>query len=171
MKNLKKILLGTVMGVYLSGCAGMQPSPQNSSTEKSIFVVLKTPVFNYADQGFIRKEGNKTGLEIYASGIAVMKLDISEGKVCNGTGLFSCMGKKEFNSRYLSASYPEDTLEKILKGEAIFGGKNLERSKKGFSQKIVQDGSHAIHYNVLNHAITFHDTISHIVIKVRKTDA
>lgn len=167
MKNVKKIILGAVAGVFLSGCAGVQPLSQ-SSTQKSIFIVMKTPVFHYADQGFIRNEGSTTGLEIYASGVAVMKLDISGGKVCNGTGLFSCMSKKEFNKRYLSASYPEDTFEKILRGEAIFGGKNLQRSKEGFSQNITQSGSHAIAYTVLNHAIVFRDTLSHILIKVRE---
>ena len=167
MKNLKKIILGTIAGVFLGGCAGVKPSPQGS-IEKSIFVVMKTPVFNYADQGFIRKEGGATGLEIYASGVAVMKLDISDGKVCNGTGLFSCMSKKEFNGRYLSASYPEDTLEKILRGEVIFGGKNLQRSKEGFSQNITQSGSYSIVYTVLNHAIVFRDTLSHILIKVKE---
>ncbi len=169
MKNVKKIILGAVAGLFLSGCVGVQPSLQ-SSTQKSVFVVMKTPVFHYADQGFIRKEGGTTGLEIYASGVAVMKLDISGGKVCNGTGLFSCMSNKEFNQRYLSASYPGDTLEKILRGEAIFGGKNLQRSKGGFSQKILQGGSHAIHYTVLNHTIAFHDTISHIIIKVKENE-
>jgi len=167
MKNLKKIILSTIVGVLLGGCAGVQPSSQ-SSIEKSIFVVMKTPVFNYADQGFIRKKGSATGLEIYASGVAVMKLDINNGKVCNGTGLFSCMSKKEFNRRYLSASYPEDTFEKILRGEVIFIGQNLQRSKEGFSQKITQSGSHAIHYTVLNHAIVFRDTLSHILIKVKE---
>ena len=169
MKKMKKVMLGTVLGIVLGGCVGVQPL-LTDSTQKGVFVVMRTPVFNYADQGFIRKGGNATGLEIYANGSAVMKLDIDTDKVCNGTGLFSCMSKKEFNHRYLSANYPEDTLEKILRGEVIFGGKNMSKNKNGFSQKIVEGGRYAIQYLVFNHTIAFHDTISHIVIKVRKVD-
>jgi len=163
MQDFKKIISGLMAVVFLGGCTSVQPT-----TEKSTFIVMKTPVFRYADQGFVRKGAGVTKLEIYANGIAVMKLDITQGEICNGTGLFSCMSKKEFNRRYLSAHYPEDTFEKVLRGEAIFGGKNLQRTKEGFSQKIVQAGSYAIDYTVLNHSIVFRDTISRILIKVKE---
>jgi len=167
MKNLKKIILGSVAVVLFGGCATMQPASQGT-VEKSAFVVMKTPVLKYADQGFIHKKAGATILEIYANGVAVMKLEISEGEVCNGTGLFSCMSKREFNKRYLSAHYPDDTFEKILRGEVIFGGKNLQQHKGGFSQKITQNGSYAIDYSVLNHSIVFRDTLTPVLIKVKE---
>ena len=162
----KKIAFGLIVAVLLSGCLSVQPRTQGR--ERSAFVVIKTPVLSYADQGFIRKSANAVILEIYASGVAVMKLEISNGQVCNSTGLFSCMSREEFNKRYLSASYPVDTFEKILRGEPIFGGQNLAQVKGGFSQKLTQGSSYAIVYKVFNHAIAFHDTISHIIIKVKE---
>ncbi len=162
----KKTAFGLMVAVLLPGCLSVQPTPQGR--ERSTFVVMKTPVLSYADQGFISKSADAVMLEIYASGVAVMKLKISNGQVCNGTGLFSCMPKEEFNKRYLSTSYPADTFEKILRGEPIFGGRNLEQMKGGFSQRLTQRGSYAIVYKVFNHAIAFHDTISHIIIKVKE---
>ena len=153
--------------LLLGGCVATQATLQDS-TEKSVFVVMKTPVMRYADQGFIHKKRGETQLEIYASGLAVMKLRIKGKEICNDTGLFSCMSKREFNKRYLSASYPDDTFEKILKGEVIMGGKGLERSKEGFVQKISQSGSYEINYVVLNHSIVFRDTLTPILIKVRE---
>lgn len=163
MVNFKKIIAGLVLAGLLGGCASVQPT-----TERSTFIVMKTPVFRYADQGFVHKGAGVTKLEIYANGAAVMKLEIAGGKVCNGTGLFSCMSEEEFNRRYLSASYPEDTFEKILRGEVIFGGKNLQKEQGGFRQKLMQSGSYAIAYTVFNHSIVFRDTISHIIIKVKE---
>jgi len=162
-----KTIVGVVAAAVLGGCMSVQPDTKQS-TQKSTFIVMKTPVFRYADQGFVHKGAGITKLEIYASGVAVMKLEISGGKVCNGTGLFSCMSREEFNRHYLSAGYPADTFEKILRGEAIFGGKNLQREKAGFRQELVRSGSYAIHYAVLNHSIVFRDTISHILIKVKE---
>ena len=167
MKNLKKIILGTTAVLLVGGCAVIQ-MPSQASTQKSAFVLMNTPVLKYADQGFIREEGTVTGLEIYANGVAVMKLKIEGGEVCNGTGLFSCMSREEFNKRYLSSGYPADTFEKILGGKAIFGGKNLNKTKEGFIQKIKEGNSYAIEYTVLNHAVVFRDTLSHILIKVKE---
>ena len=167
METFKRTIQGTVAALLLGGCAVIQPVVKEGAT-KSAFVVMKTPVLRYADQGFVREEAGATKLEIYASGVAVMKLSIEKNKVCNGTGLFSCMSKKEFNARYLSASYPEDTFENILKGEPIFEGKNLQRDKESFSQKIVQGSGSTITYTVSSHAIVFHDTLPAIVIKVRE---
>ncbi len=163
MVDFKKIIIVLVLSGVLGGCVSVQPMAQ-----KSTFIVMKTPVFKYADQGFIYKGAGSTRLEIYANGVATMKLEVADGKVCNGTGLFSCMSEEEFNKRYLSASYPKDTFAKILRGEAIFGGKNLQKEKDGFQQKLAQAGSYAIAYTVFNHSIVFRDTISHIVIKVKE---
>ncbi|NKQ41443.1 MAG: hypothetical protein HF962_07725 [Sulfurovum sp.] len=160
------IILLSLVAILLSGCITSQNTHQQRD-QKSKFIVMKTPVFRYADQGFVYKGSSTTKIEIYSSGVVVMKLDIAKGKVCNGSGLFSCMSKKEFNKRYLSASYPDDMLEKIFRGEAIFTGKNLIKKDKGFVQKITLAGSYNIDYTVLSDSIVFRDTVSNILIKVK----
>jgi len=119
----------------------------------------------YADQGFLYHDGKELRLEIYASGQAVLKLEVTPSQVC--TGGF-CMSQKAFNARYLSPHYPEAIVEKILKGEALFDGRNLVENGEGFTQEIKKEGLYDIHYSVLNGSIVFRDTINHILIKIRK---
>lgn len=168
MKNFINILLGAIVALYLSACATTQ-TPLQPEVQKSTFIVMKTPVFRYADQGFIQKSLGVTKLEIYANGTAVMKLEIKSGKICNGTGLFSCMSKGEFNKRYLSAAYPDDTFEQILRGEAIFGGENINStSDTMFTQNITEQGIYDIDYSVTGGDIIFRDLVTNILIKVRE---
>ncbi len=163
MKISRNISAAVLTASLFAGCSAIQPSIQ-----KSLFVVMKTPVFRYADQGFIQKSADSTKLEIYSSGVAVMKLEIGRSQVCNGTGLFSCMSKEEFNRRYLSPNYPSDTFEKILRGETLFGGKNVQKTDDGFVQRVVQPGIYDIEYRVSSSSITFRDTISAILIKIKE---
>ncbi len=168
MKRFQKILPSMIGSLFLIGCMGTQPTVPE--VQKSMFIVMKTPVLRYADQGFVQKSAGITKIEIYASGVAVMKLEITGSKVCNGSGLFSCMSKAEFNKRYLSLSYPESILEHIFRGEKIFAGTNLKPITGGFEQTIVKSGAYAIHYTVLKKSIVFRDTISNILIKVKDNE-
>jgi hypothetical protein len=133
-----------------------------------MFIVMKTPVLRYADQGFVSRSADQVAVEIYANGAAVMKLQIKKTEICNGSGLFSCLSKKEFNTRFLSMYYPKDIMENIFRGKKIFGGLGAEENSRGFTQTIKKAGEYAIHYSVLNGSIVFRDTISHIVIKVKE---
>ncbi len=147
----------------LGGCMKQEPTPQ-----EGIFVVWKTPVMKYADQGFLYHEKKKLRLEIYASGQPALKLTVTPAQVCSGA---LCMGKKEFNLRYLSPHYPEDTLERILEGEEIFGGEGLKREREGFTQHLRKAGRYDLHYSVLKDSIVFRDTINHILIKIQREGA
>ncbi len=158
----KKILFIALAILIYTGCSITQPLVQ-----KSTFIVMKTPVFRYADQGFINKGKDETKIEIYASGTPVMKLEIGSSQVCSGSGLFSCLSKRDFNKRFLSADYPDDTLEKIFRGEKIFAGLNTEYKNGGFVQSIKKDSLYEINYSVFNGSIIFRDTINNILIKVR----
>jgi len=54
----KLIAVGTV-ATLLGGCMGkpdLLPHGERSDAENSAFITMKTPVFRYADQGFIHKE-------------------------------------------------------------------------------------------------------------------
>ena len=152
------LAIGTMWA--LSGCK----EPQVPADQKGVFVIWKTPTMRYADQGFIYREPSRLRLEIYASGQAVMKLSVTPDQVCNGA---LCMDKKSFNFRFLSPEYPPELLDHLLRGEPIFGGKNLVRKDHGFTQRIEKPGRYRIVYTVLNGSVAFRDTINHIVIEIK----
>jgi len=155
------ILISLILSIGMfSGCGKQEPVPQ-----EGIFVVWKSPAMKYADQGFLYQEKDRLRLEIYASGQAALKLTVTPGQVCTG-GL--CLGKQEFNRRYLSAAYPADTLERILEGREIFGGARVVRSRGGLTQTLKKAGLYDIHYSVLNGSIVFRDKINDILIKIEK---
>jgi hypothetical protein len=163
-EKMRKFFSGVGMAgmvLFLSGCIG----EKEAVPQEGVFVVWKTPVMKYADQGFLYHEGEKLRLEIYASGQAVMKLTVSPSQVCSGA---LCMSKKEFNLRYLSPHYPETLLENLLSGRALFGGEGLERKDHGFTQRIKKPGLYAVEYSVLNGSVVFRDTINDILIKIQK---
>ena len=163
MKNIFSIVVLAVFGAILSGCSQSKAVPQ-----EGIFVVWKSPVMKYADQGFLYHEKGRLRLEIYASGQPALKLTVTSVQVCSGA---LCMSAKEFNRRYLSADYPADTLQKILEGRPIFSGEGRSETQAGFTQKIEKKGHYAIDYSVLNGSIVFRDTINRIVIKIQKESA
>ena len=134
--------------------------------ENSAFIVFKTPTFKYADMGFVYENSDEIKAEIYASGQALMSLTIKQDSVC--MSLLACMSKQAFNAQVLHASYPEDILDNIFRGKAIYGGKNLKKNRNGFTQKMISQNKYNIQYTVLNNEIVFRDTINHILIKVKK---
>jgi len=159
--NFKRTVLLLIISFLLSSCASKEYIKQNAA-----FIMFKTPTFKYADMGFIYENEKEVKVEIYGSGQALMSLEISETSVC--MSLLECMGKSAFNKEVLSGMYPEDILENIFRGKALFNGLGLERKGDGFTQKIIKKDKYNIEYNVLNNQIIFHDTINTILIKVKK---
>ncbi|MEA1954583.1 MAG: hypothetical protein U9O24_09350, partial [Campylobacterota bacterium] len=109
---------------------------------------------------------NEIKVELYGSGQALRSLVIAKGSICMSS--FACMSKKSFNKKVLHEGYPSEILENIFRGKVIFKSKNIQRSRNGFTQTIINKNKHHIEYKVLNNDITFHDTINNIVIKVKK---
>ena len=159
--NLKRIILLLMFGFLFSACA-----PKEYVEQKSALIIFKTPTFKYADMGFIYENEKEIKVEIYGSGQAMLSIEISETSVC--MSLLECMSKSAFNKEVLNSLYPEDILENIFKGQAVFDGIGLQIRGNGFTQKIVKKGKYNIDYSVLNNQIIFHDTINAIVIKVKK---
>jgi len=159
----KKInfLISSSVVLILSGCVGAMPE-YNSS--KSSFIVFKTPTIRYADQGFVSNASSETKVEIYGSGQAVMRLRITPSQVCMSS--LACMNGTEFNKKVLNANYPADTLEKIFKGEEIFGGEAAKMVSNGFIQHIKRANMN-ITYSVNGKNIKFVDTIAGVKIEVR----
>ena len=143
---------------------GCQPDPYKR--EWSAFIVMKTPVMRYADQGFIYEGKERVKVEIYANAQPLLHLEITPTKVCTGT--LSCLSRHRFNQEVLSAYYPDDTIEKIFRAQPIFGGEKLLQTRHGFTQHLVKRGKYDIRYEILNKQVQFRDTINHIVIKIKR---
>ena len=158
---LPNIIRALAITFLFSACTSKEYRTQNAA-----FIVFKTPTFKYADMGFVYENDEGLKTEIYGSGQALMSLEISKRSVC--LSLLQCMDQKAFNAKVLSAFYPEDTLENIFRGRAIFGGVGVEKNRNGFTQKLAKDKQYAIDYGVLNGQIHFRDTINAITITVKK---
>ena len=159
--NFKRTVSIFIMGFLLNACASKEYVQQNSA-----YIMFKTPTFKYADMGFIYENEQEIKIEIYGTGQALMSLQISETSVC--MSLLECMSKSAFNKKVLSGMYPEDILENIFRGRALFNGIGLEKRGTGFTQKIVKKEKYNIDYSVLNQQIIFRDTINAILIQVKK---
>jgi len=158
---VKKIGIFFITFLYLIGCT----SPQIEK-EESAFIVMKTGKLRYADMGFISNSGSKVKIEIYASGQPLVKFEINGMNICMST--FKCMEKRDFNSKFLHASYPDTLLENIFKSEPIFDKKGLSKKEDGFEQKLTKKGLYDISYRVTGKKRIFRDKTNKILIKVRE---
>ena len=159
--NHKIIIAITSLVFFLTAC-GTQPYKK----ENAAFIVFKTPTFKYADMGFVYEKRNEVKAEIYGSGQALMSWTIKQDTVC--MSLLACMSKKDFNAQVLHVAYPQNILDNILRGKAIYGGQNIKKNSNGFTQKIISHNKYNIEYSVLNNDIVFRDTINGILIKIKK---
>jgi hypothetical protein len=159
--DFKRIVVFLISSFLFGACA-----PKEYVTQNAAFIMFSTPTFKYADMGFIYENEEATKIEIYASGQALMSLEIREKAIC--MSLLECMSKRSFNERVLSGLYPEDTVENIFRGTAIFDGLGMKKSRNGFTQEIIKNNQYAILYSVFNKQILFRDTINNITIKVKK---
>jgi hypothetical protein len=156
---LKKTILFSSLLLFF-GCASKDPT-----TQKSAFIVFKTPSFAYADMGFIDKQPYTTKIEIYAMGQPALNFTINQSNVC--ISLLECLSKADFNAKFLSKYYPTGTLEAIFRALPIFKGDKLYQSSNGFTQKLQEPNKYDIEYRVEPTQSVFRDTINQIVIKVR----
>lgn len=160
MKRIKLFVM--VLTLFLAaGCMQTQYTKQDSA-----LIVFKTPVFSYADMGFIYENESELKVEVYGSGQPLMSMQLKNGSICMST--FECMDEKRFNARVLHKDYPVSLLKDVFSGKSIFDNEGYVKSRNGFTQHIVKKGKYAIEYSVLKRQILFHDTINHIIIKVKK---
>jgi len=160
MRYLKYFLLSLFL-FELWGCAEASYTKQDSA-----YIVWKTPVFKYADMGFIYENSNEVKVEIYSSGQVLMTLTATRDSVCMSR--LKCMSSRDFDRYVLSSHYPEDTIGNIFRGKPIFNGQKIDKKSNGFTQKFINADKYNIEYSVLNNQILFRDTINEILIKVIK---
>lgn len=152
-------LWASLLILLLSGC-GARPYVKTDVAT----IIMKTPKIKFADTGYVRSNNNLVALELFSAGQAVGKIEI-ENMICvEGKG---CMTKSSFNAEYLSAMYPDDILENILRSKPIFMGINLEQTDEGFEQRI-DDNVVDIRYTVREHQIYFKDRKNSVLIKIKK---
>ena len=159
--NKKIFILVIPFLLFLQACSNQPYLKQDVA-----LIVFKTPTFRYADMGFVYENRDEVKVEIYGNGQALMSLRISQNSVC--MSLLECMSKESFNQKVLSSSYPAGILDAIFRGKPIFGGRNLQKNRNGFTQTIVKPNKYNIHYSVLKREIIFRDTINTILIKIKK---
>lgn len=157
----KKILLIFFVLFLFTAC-----SHKSANKQQSVFITMKTKSLKFADMGFIYVGDNELKIEVYATGQALLNLDINAENIC--LSLLECMDKKEFNQEVLSQYYPQTLLENLFRAKPIFNGMNLEKSEEGFTQKISEKGQYEISYSVVRGHRVFRDKINKILIKVRE---
>ncbi len=152
-------LWASLLILLFSGC-GARPFVKTDVAT----IIMKTPKIKFADTGYVRSNNDLVALELFSAGQVVGKIEI-ENMVCvEGKG---CMTKSSFNAEYLSAMYPDDILENILRSKPIFMGINLEQTDEGFEQRI-DDNVVDIRYTVREHQIYFKDRKNSVLIKIKK---
>jgi len=160
MRIIKIFLLAMTM-LCVGAC-----SSKNYTKQESAFIVFKTATVRHADLGFIYKNPDALKIELYSAGQAVMALEITDSSVC--MGILECMSKSSFNKAVLSTYYPDNLIDNVFRGKAIFDAENMLKTRNGFTQNISKGNEYSIHYSVLGNQTLFRDTINNIVIKIKR---
>ncbi|ECH5256970.1 hypothetical protein FPW35_03075 [Campylobacter coli] len=141
--------------LFFSACALKN---QDYSSQK-MKVVFSTPTIKINDFGFLKKENKALNLEVYKLGQAFFKLKIREDICLNSV----CYSKMVFNQKFFKNVYYDDILSDILKANALWQGKNLEKTDCGFEQNL-KAKNYEIFYQVCDNKVSFFDKISHTKI-------
>ena len=110
---MKHTVVGLIALFLFLGCVVKQPKVSQSAT-----VIFKTPNMKFYDKGFIAFHEEYISLQVFNVGKVVLDLKIYQDKICKGT--FECLSNKEFNSKYLSESYEDDFMVKLLNKKKIY---------------------------------------------------
>ncbi len=153
---MRYLILGFIL--LFSACA-----TKEFATKESKIVIIKSPKIRFGDIGYIKHDGSSVELELFSAGNAVMRLEVGRLVCVEGEG---CMRKHSFNEEYLNAAYPDELLEHILMGKPIFEGRNLQRTKDGFVQRI-KEREYDIKYSVTPHETLFKDKKNRIIFKLK----
>lgn len=146
--------------LFFAGC-----STKNYEFTQTKIVIIKSPKLKFADVGYLRNSEKSIELEIFVAGTAVEKIAINH-VICVRDG---CMSKRSFNEEYLHSTYPEDILQNVLLGKAIYDGKNKVKTDDGFEQNI-QNADVNISYKVNASTIFFKDKKNVILLKLKDTN-
>lgn len=152
---MKKIILVFVT-IFFSACSIKQiPTESNS-----VFFTMNSPLLKLSDAGFIHHYNNYTTLQIYNSGVSLLKLDIKD-KICINS---ACSDKKSFNEKYLLDAHYDELISDIINQRPIYEKQNLVKTDCGFKQVISKN---SIKYELCNNKSIFKDAKNNITIVLR----
>jgi hypothetical protein len=140
-------------------------STKNYELTQTKIIIIKSPKLKFADIGYLRNSAESIELELFVAGKVIEKISINH-LICVSEG---CMSKSAFNEEYLHKSYPNNTLQNIFLGTAIYDGKNRVQTQDGFEQQILNRHVQ-ITYRVSPHAIYFKDKKNNIILKIKDTE-
>ncbi|QSZ40934.1 hypothetical protein GJV85_02000 [Sulfurimonas aquatica] len=140
-------------------------SIKNYKLNESKIFIIKSPQLKFSDLGYLRSSDDSVELELFIAGKPIQKIEINH-LICVNEG---CMSKSSFNEEYLCESYPDDLLQNILLGRAIYNSKNMNKKKNSFTQTIKNE-SVDIRYEVSSKMIFFKDKTNNIIIKIKKVN-
>ncbi len=156
-KNSLKYLLPLLV-IFFTAC-----SIKNYEHSEAKIVTIKSPKIKFSDIGYIRHTNDAIELELFEAGQIFQKIDINR-MICVQDG---CMSKHSFNKEYLNASYPNDILQNIILGHAIYAQKNQHKLDDGFIQ-IIKNRNVDIKYRVNAYESFFKDRKNHIIIRIKE---
>jgi hypothetical protein len=138
---------------------------KNYEFTQTKIITIKSQKLKFSDLGYLRNSNKSIELELFVAGKTIEKITVNS-LICVSNG---CMSKSGFNKEYLNKAYPDDTLQNILLGYAIYDGENLVKTTDGFEQQII-DSDVEITYKVNSHFIEFRDKKNSIIFKLRDTN-
>jgi hypothetical protein len=155
------------LGAVLCAClmVGCASKPTITKSDPKI-ILIKTPKIRYYDLGFIKRHDSGVVLQMYASGRAVLEMEITPSSICMNR---LCLSKSRFNTDFLSPYYPDDLLEQVLTGSDIFQGRGAQWTHESVMQTIHQSHQYAIVYTRTNMSIRFHDSLNRITLTIKDT--
>jgi len=148
-----------ILALLFTGC-----SIKEYKQTKAKVIIIKTKQLKFADVGYIKNSSDAVFLELFVAGRPVKKIEINH-LICVDKW---CNTKSAFNNSYLNAAYPDDILQHIILGKAIFNSLNKSTNSSGFIQKI-KNKDMDITYIVTNKEIYFKDRQNHIIFKIKDT--
>ena len=156
--NFSKILYILFSKIFFVSCS------LKEYDTKSSLILIKTPKFSYADQGFIKTfSKGDIEIEIFSNSTMIFNLIIQDDLICKD---YKCSSLKEFNEKFLNKYYEKDFLRNIFLKKPIFKSENLLKFKDGFKQRI-KNKKYDIFYEFKNHTLKFRDFKNKILIKLK----
>lgn len=156
--TLTTLLLSLFLGLFLSACA----SKSSFNNSKSVFITIKTPQIKQQEAGFLYTEGEMVRLEIYKLGQPIVKLEVATLSCLNGT----CAPKMMLNEKLFKNAHYDGFLSDILRAKPLYSGKNLVKTKCGFTQQIAEK-AYEIEYSVCDGVVDFYEKKAKIVFVMK----
>lgn len=144
---------------FLSACA----IKSTQTKTQTVHFTLLSPEIKIADAGFLKQNKQEIKLELYKLAHLILKLKIDK-KICANQ---ACYPKLAFNAKYFKNYYYEDFLSDILLAKPLFNGKNLEKTRCGFKQKI-NSQNYEIEYEICDLKISFYEKKNKIKIILKR---